>query len=216
MSDNISLTSTEAVAQAVGQYTDRDTIVTVQRALLSKGYVDGGPADGILSQKTRDEILAFRARNNLQLIPIIDDELLRSLEVAPPKALPVAQVTATKADIKPQVEIVQVNDKVKKLSWWGQFWAWLTGLPAALLTLLAAIINNIDSATSAIQPIKNLLYGVQDIPTWIWLVTIIAIASIFAYQQMKIAALAKQLEEKAVEGYQRGTLKNDLPPVDPD
>lgn len=210
--DKIAPTAHEAIATASKQYTDRDTIFLVQKTLLEKGYVDGGPPDGGLNQKTKDEILTFRARNNLQLIPVIDDELLSCLKSAPEKALPVEQVTATKEQIAPKVEIVAIGSQVQNTAWWSKLWAVVTGIPSILLSLLVAIVENLDEATTAIQPLKSLFYDFGNIPGWVWLVGVVALATVFGFQAMRISNLSKQLEAAAVEGYQRGTIKNDLPP----
>jgi peptidoglycan hydrolase-like protein with peptidoglycan-binding domain len=205
-------TQTEAVQVAPEHFTDRETVALVQRLLLEKGYVDGGPANGEFGQKTRDEILIFRARNNLQMIPVIDRDLIRALEVAAPKALPIEQVTATAPQIAPKVEVVAINEKVKKVAWWSKLYAWVTGIPAAFIPLLVAAVDNIDEATTAIAPLKNLFFDVGNIPGWVWFVGVAGLAGLFGYQAMQISKLSQQLEEKTVEGYQRGTIKNDVPP----
>lgn len=209
--EKVAPTAHEAVESASQNFTDKETVAMVQRTLLSLGYVDGGPADGELNQKTKDEILTFRARNNLQLIPVIDQELLNTLRTAPPKALPLEQVLATKETIAPKVEVVEKADKVQRTAWWAKLWAWLTGLPAWMVALSGFIIENLDEATSYIQPLKNLLYDFQNIPPLVWVALIAIVATIMGYQAMTIAKLSKQIEESAVEGYQRGTIKNDLP-----
>jgi hypothetical protein len=210
--EKVAPTQTEALVAAPEAFTDKETVAMVQRMLLAKGYVDGGPADGTLNQKTKDEILTFRARNNLQLIPVIDRELIDALEHAPAKALPLEQVTATKEQIAPKVEVVKVADKVQASAWWTQIWAWVTGLPAWLIALAGFVIEHLDDATNAVAPLKNLLFDFQNINPVIWVVLIAIIATVMGYQAMTIARLSKKIEEAAVEGYQRGTIKNDLPP----
>lgn len=212
MTEKIAPTLSEATAAAPERITDKETIAFVQRALLAKGYVDGGPADGVLSQKTKDEILSFRARNNLQLIPVIDKELIGALEVAPLKALPLEQVTATKKEIAPKVEVVAKAEKVQVSAWWAKVWAFVTGVPAWLITLAGFIIQNLDEATSYIQPLRNLLFDFQNINPLVWVALVAAIATVLGWQAMTISKLSKQIEDSAVEGYQRGTIKNDLPP----
>lgn len=205
-------TAQEAVKLAVENFTDKDTVAAVQKALLAKGYVDGGPADGELSQKTKDEILTFRARNNLPLVPVIDSELIRALETAPMKALPVEQVTATKAEIAPKVEVVAKTEKVVNSAWWTKLWAFVTGIPAGLFTLLGAVISNLDEASEMVAPLKALFYEVHAINPFVWIGLIAVVALVLGWQAMTISKLSKQVEEAAVEGYQRGTIKNDIPP----
>lgn len=211
----LALTQTEAQSSAPDALVDKETVAMVQRMLLAKGYVDGGPANGVFGQKTKDEILTFRARNNLQLVPTIDADLIKALETAPAKALPLEQVLATKETIAPKVEVVHVVDKVRRSAWWTKLWAYVTGIPPMLITLAGFVINSLDDATSFITPLKNLLYGVEGISPLVWIGLISFVALIMGYQAMTIAKLSKQIENAAVEGYQRGTIKNDLPPSDP-
>jgi hypothetical protein len=192
-------------------YTDKEIVAAVQRALLAKGYPDVGATDGVLGDMTKDEILAFRQRNNLPLVPIIDDALLKVLEVAPPKAPSLSQIEATPEILKEKVEVVALGNEVKEAAWWTKVWAALTGVPTLLLTLLTAIVDNLDEATAAIQPLRSFFFDASNIPGWVWLLGITAIAGIFGYQAMTISALSKRLEQSAVEGYQKGTIKNDLP-----
>lgn len=207
-------TQAEAVQAAPEAFTDKETVALVQRLLLAKGYVDGGPANGELGQKTKDEILTFRARNNLQLIPVIDRDLINALEVAAPKALPLEQVTATKADIAPKVEVVAKVEKVQRSAFWTKVWAFITGVPAGLIAFLGFVIENLDEATTYISPLKNLLFDFQNINPLVWIGLTAAIAGVMGWQAWTISKLSKQIEESAVEGYQRGTIKNDLPPVE--
>lgn len=207
----IAPTLTEAIQNAPEQFTDKETVAMVQRLLLAKGYVDGGPATGELGQKTKDEILTFRARNNLQLIPVIDRELINTLETAPLKALPLEQVTATKEDIAPKVEVIKDADKMQRSAWWSNIWAWVTGVPAWLVTLAGFVIQNLDEATEYITPLKTLLFDFQNINPLVWVALIAAIATVMGWQAMTISRLSKKIEESTVEGYQRGTVKNDVP-----
>lgn len=208
-------TQAQAIQEAQHEaFTDTETVALVQRLLLSKGYVDGGPATGVLGQKTKDEILTFRARNNLQLIPVIDRDLIKALELAPNKSVPIEQATATKAEVAAKVEIVADTNKVQKTAWWQKLWAWITGAPAATIAVAGYALENVDEATEAVAPLKQLLYDFQGISPFVWLLVIAAIAGVMGYQAMTIARLSKKVEDNAVEGYQRGTLKNDLPPAE--
>lgn len=203
-------TQAEAVQAGPEQFTDKDTVAMVQRLLLAKGHVYGG-TNGVLGQKTKDEILSFRARNNLQMIPTIDRDLIKALENAPDKSLPVEQVTATTEQISPKVQVVAVNTKVQLSTWWTKLWAWLTALPSGLIVLAGFAIENIDSATATIRPLRNLLSNVQNVNPLLWIGLIGFTALLMGYQAMTISKLSKKLENAAVGGYQRGTLTNDVP-----
>lgn len=206
-------TALEAIKASPENFTDKDTVTAVQKAFLEKGYADGSQPDGEMGKVTQDTILSFRARNNLPLIPVIDSELLRALEVAPQKELPIRQVTATKAEIAPVVEVVAISDKVQRVAWWSKLYAWITGLPVGLITVLGLVVDNLDEATTAISPVRSFFSEIGgSVPVWVWLVGLVGIAILFGYQAKKIENLTAKLEAKAVTGYQQGTIKNDLPP----
>lgn len=202
-------TAQEAEAIAPENFTDKETVMRVQKALLAKGYVDIGEANGELGQKTKDVILSFRARNDLPLLPVIDSQFIAILENAPQKQVPVEQATATKAEVAQKVEVVAVTQKIINQSWWAKAWAFVAGVPPIFIGLISVIIDNLDEAYNAISPLR-LLVG-DSFSIWIWLGVTIVVAGIMGYQAMMISKLSKQIEEKAVEGYRQGTIKNDVP-----
>lgn len=202
-------TAQEAEAIAPENFTDKETVMRVQKALLAKGYVDLGEPNGELGQKTKDVILSFRARNDLPLLPVIDSQFIAILENAPQKQVPIEQATATKEEVAQKVEVVAVAQKVSNQSWWAKLWAIVTAVPPALIAFTSLIIDNLDEAYNAISPIK-LLVGDGSFSVWIWVCVVLVIATIMGIQAMMIGRLSRQLEEKAVEGYRQGTIKNDV------
>jgi hypothetical protein len=81
-------------------YVDGATVKAVQKKLYNLGYVEVGMADGSWGPKTRGTILAFRADNNLPLVPLIDDELMAALVRASPRPVSEARATATAAELR--------------------------------------------------------------------------------------------------------------------
>lgn len=59
----------------------------VQSSLRRLGYHEVGKSDGVIGPRTRNALLAFRADNNLPLIPIIDVTLTDALEIAQPRSI---------------------------------------------------------------------------------------------------------------------------------
>jgi len=186
------ITESVAASEPLTSLDDVRTVKAVQARLLQLGYVDGGPADGQLDGKTKDEILAMRRREGLPLTPTIDTEFLTQLLVASPKVVSQDQKTATVVQIAPKVEAV-------KQTWRTRFWAKITAWNSVIAAAILAISNNFETAVNIIAPVKNLL---SEVPGWIWLVCIGGIASLIAWQ-------AGHTEQSMVDGYRAGTVKND-------
>ena len=182
------------------QIRDAQKIADVQHRLLELGYVGAGPIDGEMGKKTEATILNFRNRNGLPLVPYIDEELVAALATAPKISLPPAQVTATVKDIAPKVEAVQKT-------WWAKAWAWILGLPSAVFTVIVGIINSLGDAIERLTPLKDLLgESLTKLPpvTMILVGTTLTTAVSFL-----IWWQTKRAEDALVDGYQRGTVRND-------
>jgi hypothetical protein len=204
------LTAQQAENVSKESFNDFDTVLMVQKTLKDKGYVDVGEFDGDLGKMTIDAIMSFRTRNNLPLVPVIDNQFLDALERAPQKEIPPRQASASVEHVAERVEAVKKTDQIERVSWWSKFVAWIIGAPSVALAILQAIISNIDDAISAVTPIKD-AFG-TDIPiTWMIFI-FIAIAIILGYQQYRIGKLSAQVKEELVDGYRVGTVKNDAKP----
>lgn len=178
----------------------RRIIEGVQRRLLELGYSGGGAADGFMGKRTEGSILNFRNRNGLPLVPVIDDELLAALTVANKVERPIEQTEATVSDIAPKVEAVQKT-------WWAKAWAWIMGLPAFLGTLFLGIVENLGDAIDKISPLKQFLgeflSSISPLTMVLMGTTAVTIVSFIIWWQ------AKGAETALVDGYQRGTVRND-------
>ncbi|AHC30464.1 putative hydrolase with a peptidoglycan binding domain [Rhizobium phage vB_RleS_L338C] len=72
----------------------------IQQALKDKGYTMVGRVDGEWGDNTEDAILAFRRKNGLPLVPVIDDEFKAALWSGENKAVSDVRSTAKLADLK--------------------------------------------------------------------------------------------------------------------
>lgn len=181
-----------AVTNGVKPVMDTETVKLVQSRLRELGYYDVGPSDGALGAVSQGAVLDFQNRNKLPLQPYITAQLLEALKVAQPKVNPEAQETATVADVSTKVAAVRAN-------WWSKVSGWFLAAPAGVMTLASGIVNSLPDATDKITPVKNFL---TDVPAWAWAGTIFAVAAVIAWK-------AQAAESSLVDGYQRGTVKED-------
>jgi hypothetical protein len=188
------LTAAQAVAAMPGaNYTnDPETVAFVQRRLIALGYVDVGGIDGNAGQVTQDTILSFRARNDLPLVPVIDNDFMMALAVALPKQIPVEQANASVQLVSERVEVVRTN-------WWAKIWARLQLWVSLLITVFSAIFDHLGEASDKLVTVRAFLY---DVPVWVWPL----LAAIVAYL---ISRSAANVETGIVTSYRQGTVKND-------
>lgn len=171
---------------------DAETVKNVQSRLRELGYYDVGPSDGALGAVSQGALLDFQNRNRLPLQPYVTAELLDALKDAQPKVNPEAQETATIADVSTKVAAVRAN-------WWSKVSGWVLAAPAGAMTVASGVVNSLPDATDKITPVKNFL---ADVPAWAWAGAIFAIAAVIAWQ-------ARSAEKSLVDGFQRGTVKED-------
>lgn len=183
----------------------------VQARLLELGYVDGGPADGELNEKTRDQIVVFRRRNGLPLTDTIDDRLLGALDTAGAKPIPLIQATATAEEIAPKVEAMAAVTSVVRQTWWQKFVAWAMGIPAAVLSFIMLVVGQFDTVLPIITAIRGVF---SEVPVTVWLGGFASLCLLFAIQAHGASRTAQRSQEAMKEGYQQGTVKNDpvIPP----
>lgn len=193
------------------------TVGRVQQRLLDLGYVDVGPVDGFMGDKTKDNIQAFRRREGLPLATklgeplFIDAELLAKLDTAKPKELPLEQTSATVEDIIPKVEAVKENNESIKTAWHTRLWAFITGIPAGIVAVILAIVDKFDEAVAAISPVMGMF---NMIPVYVWIGGFSIIALGFAYQAHVMKGQSEKAQDKLVEGFRTGAVKNDPRPED--
>lgn len=168
------------------------TVEGVQRRLLELGYSAIDKVDGKMGRKTEGAILNFENRNGLPLTGKVSDALIAALPVASKIELPLTQTQATVTEIAPRVEAVKTN-------WWSRMWAKILGIPAAVISIVSAIIDHLDDATGKLSAVKNFL---SDVPVWAWPALVALVAFI-------ISRTANKTEAAIVDGFQRGTVQAD-------
>lgn len=196
-------------------YNDKEAVWAVQEKLKAKGYTDISEVDGKLGETTKDVILAFRRRNQLPLVDYIDTDFIRVLDQAPDKVVPLRVQNATPEHLESRVAAVATTVAAKKASWWSQFWAWFITIPSGVFTLLILVFQNLESAVNMVRPAKEFL---SDVPLLFWGVSIFVVALALAIQSRRTSQLTEETEDRLVEGYREGTVKNDkdvvyTPPV---
>lgn len=203
-------TSAQATAAFPG-YRDAETVAWVQRTLLLKGYPDGGRIDGIIGDQIKDEILAFRQRNNLPLIPVIDDQLLDALQTAPNKQASPSQMEATPEKLAQKVAVVAEAKEVRGTTFWLKLMAFITGIGSTIVSILNLLLDHLDEAGNIINPVRT-MFADLPIPVWGWFLIMALVALVIGLQAWHVEKKADNVVEAAVEGYREGTIKNDLPP----
>lgn len=176
-----------APASPAAPEVDKATIERVQRQLKDLGYTEVGGVDGSIGTMTATAIRVFRADNGLPAGAGIDDALLLALQKAPPRKLSPARENAG-ADV--------VRDKVPEVhtNWLTKVGAFFTGIAALIGSFFDGIIGNLGAASGYIQPVKD---AAGDVPGWVWMLAIAAIAG-------GLFLVARHGEAKGVEAFQSG------------
>lgn len=178
-----------------------EILEAVQVKLRSLNYVNAGPPDGTLGMKTEAAILDFRNRNKLPLTTSIDAAFLKTLrDYAPPKELPLDQVTATEAEIAPKVDAVKKNILTR-------FVAKVSAIPAFVGALLVGIVNNLGDAIETLTPLKTLMNDWLDDIDRSTLV-IFAFAATATVSGL-LWLHSRQTGAALTDAYQKGTTGND-------
>jgi hypothetical protein len=179
---------------------DVEQVTNVQHRLLELGYTGTGEVDGKLGWSTQGAILNFRNRNGLPLTPTIDDELIAALLIAAPIERPLRVATATITEIAPKVEAVQKT-------WFAKMLAWLLTIPSVIASLLLGIVENLGDAVETLSPLKLFLSEFfSSVPP---LTMILVIAGAVAVVASLLLWQARRAETALVDGYKRGTVRND-------
>lgn len=174
-------------------FSDKDTVMKVQRDLREKGFYQTGEIDGDLAPKGRTEgaILDFRNKNDLPLTPVIDAQFLEVLKNAP--KVPVeparAQITST--------ELMKKDTSVSapvKTAWWTKFGAWFGGGTAVVGAAGSGASSLFTEAANTLEPARNFLY---DMPFWVWGIAFVAVA-------VALWLAANKIQKSQVEMYKKG------------
>lgn len=170
----------------------KETVAFVQARLWELGYTEVGSRDpktgafdGVLGKMTKTAILAFRNENELPLSDAIDDRLLIALGQAKPRQLP--RNDAAPAEVRKAAPEVKTN-------WLAKIGAVIVAVPAAAGAFFDGILGNIGAARGYVEPLKDM---VGDVPGWVWLVGVAAVAG-------GLYLVARHGEHKGLEAYQAG------------
>ena len=170
----------------------KETVAFVQARLWELGYTEVGSRDpktgafdGQLGKMTKTAILAFRNENDLPLSDTIDDGLLIALGQAKPRELP--RNDAAPAEVRKAAPEVKTN-------WLAKIGAAVVAIPAAVGAFFDGILGNISAARGYVDPLKDM---VGDVPGWVWLVGVAAVAG-------GLYLVARHGEQKGIEAYAAG------------
>lgn len=174
-------------AAATATAVDKETVERVQEQLKGLGYTEVGGVDGKVGTMTATAIRAFRAENGLPAGDGIDDELLLALQKAKPRQIAPERSNAP-ADV--------VRDKVPevKANWLSKIGGYIVGIPAAIGALVKPALDNIPVAKTYIDPLTSMA---GDVPGWVWLAGVAAIAG-------ALVLVSRHGEAKGVEAFQTG------------
>jgi hypothetical protein len=165
-------------------------IEAVQKRLNELGYPEFGGIDGKWGTKTRAAMLAFRADNNLPLVPTIDDQLMAALMVAKPRYVNPERANATVADLRAEgAEDVKAADNTQ-----------IAGTVAAGVGVAGGAANLVDQFEDyggIIKTVADAIAPIQDfISANFWFIAL-ALGGIIVWQTYKL----KQIR---VEKHQTG------------
>lgn len=140
----------------------------VQSSLQRLGYHEVGKCDGLIGSRTRSALLAFRADNDLPLVPIIDVALTDTLETAA-QPRPIAPERASGKPVGSRI-LAAANAQIG-LGILGAIWT-LGNL------LIASPLDDSDSFQIRSGPLKELAWIADWLPTmlpWLGLATFMGV-----------------------------------------
>lgn len=132
-----------------------EAVYNAQLKLDELGYPEVGTADGKWGRKTQTAVLAFRAENDLPIVPKIDGDFLAALMVAQPRVVDSERASTTVKDLRASgAEDIKVADQTQTA---GIATAGLGGVGGA-----AAVIQSLDGYSSVAQGFTSAIAPIQD------------------------------------------------------
>lgn len=168
-------------------YTQKVMVESVQKRLMELGYTEVGGVDGLIGPLTRAAILAFRDDAGLELVPTVDEELMRALATAKPRQLTAEREQASPDYVRAKVPEVQANFFSKVISAG-------TAVISAVGALLSGVLDNLGGARGAIEPVREFA---SDVPGPVWLGVVAAIAAL-------LFMINRHGEKTGVEAFRSG------------
>lgn len=154
-------------------------LVKVQERLQELGYHEVGSPDGKWGTKTRSAVLAFRADNDLPLVPEVDADLLAHLMTAPEREIALERRNATVSDLRNKgSKTVEAADN---MTVGGTV---LTGGSAVVVAGKA--LDAIDEKSSAIKNVMELVDPTLKFLQDNMLLVVIGIGVMLVYYSIKV------------------------------
>lgn len=159
----------------------------VQQALIDLGYTEVGIVDGEKGRYTRAAILAFKEDNEMTPDSVIDNELLKALEIAHYRFEPDGRAIRPAADILREVPEAA---RVHGMKIVGLFWTVMGFIGSVVL----GIIEYFQAAREQLEPYRDLAY---DLPGWFWLSALTVFSGWLWYT-------ARKAEGESFQAYRSG------------
>lgn len=152
---------------------------TVQRRLGDLGYKEVGWADGAWGSKTRAAVLAFRADNDMALIPGVTEDMMAKLMTATPREIGDDRATTTAQDLrKAGSRTITAADKTTGIGA-------LVGIGGALTAITDALSGaqgQLDGLTGLVGQVDGLIGSMDGLTGWL----LLALGAYTIYQQWSV------------------------------
>lgn len=154
--------------------TNEDAIRSAQLYLTNLGYPTGG-IDGKAGKQTRRAIILFQTDNDMEPTGVLTNEVFTRLLSGKPAEIPIERAEATNAHVREKTPEVKSNFIAK-------VWSGITLAFSAVVAFFEGILQNLDDATSYLDPVKNVL---GDVPGWGWAVLAMGVAATIFFASSK-------------------------------
>jgi hypothetical protein len=156
-----------------------DELKTIQRRLGELGYKEVGWADGVWGTKTRAAVLAFRADNDLPLVPGITEDMMAALMLAPKRPIGEERAETSAQDLrKAGSRTIAAADKAAGVG--GLVAA--GGALGAVTDALDGVQAQLDSLTGLTGLLDDLMQSVAGVSPWL----LLAMGAYIVYQQWSV------------------------------
>lgn len=167
-----------------------DELKPIQKRLWELGYKEVGKADGVWGTKCRAATLAFRADNDLPLVPGITEQMMAKLMLAPARPVSEARQNATAGELrKAGSRTISAADKTSAV---GAVVA-VGGAVTAAQEALDGVQKQIDGLTGITDALDGILGSLTGVSPYL----LLALGGYVLYQQLVV-------KRARVEDYRTG------------